>query len=163
MPSYSSQAVGLVEADVLKFFLNSTDNQITGVDSFLSEDQNCGFSDGLCADQSWGKYNDVLIVDTDRQADITTVDFIKTRAAADQYDVDIGTNSETETQILVAIGSMSRGRQVRFSRDNGTINFNREVRPSGQSLLSFIPTTMTDDFNQRTQIGLRLKSLLTCK
>ena len=112
---------------MLKFFLNTTNNQITGVDSFLSDDQNCGFSDGLCADQSWGKYNDIVIVDTDRQADITSVDFIKTRTAADQYDVNIGKNSETVTQILVAIGSMSRGRQVRFSRDNGTINFNQEV------------------------------------
>ena len=120
--------MGLVEADVLKFFLNTTNNQITGVDSFLSEDQNCGFSDGLCADQSWGKYNDIVIVDTDRQADITSVDFIKTRTASDQYDVNIGKNSESETQILVAIGSMARGRQVRFSRDNGTINFNQEVR-----------------------------------
>ena len=122
---------------MFKFFLNSTNNQITGVDSFLSEDQKCGFSDGLCADHSWGKYNDIVLVDTDRQADVTSVDFIKSRTASDQYDVNIGTNSETETQILVAIGSMDRSRQVRFSRDNGTINFNQEVRLNIKVLFSY--------------------------
>ena len=124
VPSYSSQSL---EADVLKFFLNRTNNLITGVDSFLSEDQNCGFADGLCADTQWGKYNDIVIVDTDRQADVTSVDFLKNKIASDQYDVSIGTQTETETQIIVAIGSLARGRQVRFSRDNGTINFNQQV------------------------------------
>ena len=46
-----SQA-GPVEADVLKFYLNTSTNSITGRDSFLSEAQGyrCGFADGLCAD-----------------------------------------------------------------------------------------------------------------
>ena len=64
-------------------------------------------------------------MDSDRQADVTSVDFMKTRVAGDQYDVDIGPHSET--QILVAIGSMAVGHQVRFSRDNGTIDFNKQV------------------------------------
>ena len=114
-----------MEADVLKFYLNSTNRQISGEDSFLSEDQGCGFADGLCPDTEYGRYNDILIVDSDRQADVTSVDFMKTRVAGDQYDVDIGPHSET--QILVAIGNMARGHQVRFSRDNGTIDFNNKV------------------------------------
>ena len=141
VPNYSSQSL---EADVLKFFLNRTNNLITGVDSFLSEDQNCGFADGLCADTQWGKYNDILIVDTDRQADVTSVDFIKTKLASDQYDVNIGTQTEKETQILVAIGNLARGRQVRFSRDNGTINFNQEV--SHHHHLTDIPYLHSTEF-----------------
>ena len=39
VPSYSSQSGGPVEADVLKFYLNSTNRMISGEDSFLSEDQ----------------------------------------------------------------------------------------------------------------------------
>ena len=134
VPGYSS---GSVEADVLKFYLNSTSRLISGVDSFLDESQGCGFADGLCSDVDYGRYNDILIIDTDREADVFTIDFIKNKAADhhDPYDVDISPHSET--QILVAIGSMSRGQQVRFSRDNGTINFNTEVR----SRYSFIEIT----------------------
>ena len=96
-----------------------------GVDSFLSEDQSCGFVDGLCSDTSYGRYNDITIVDSERRADVSSVDFIKMRVAGDQYDVDISPHSQT--QILLAIGSMAVGQHVRFSRDNGTINFNSKV------------------------------------
>ena len=68
---------GAVEADVMKFFLNATNNKMTGVDSFLSEDKGCGFADGLCEDTEYGRYNDLVVVDTDRRADISSIDFIK--------------------------------------------------------------------------------------
>ena len=61
----------------MKFYLNSTNNKMTGVDSFLSEDKGCGFADGLCEDTEYGRYNDLIIVDTDRRADVSSVDFIK--------------------------------------------------------------------------------------
>ena len=74
---YGSGSRGAVEADVMKFFLNATNNKMTGVDSFLSEDKGCGFADGLCEDTEYGRYNDLIIVDTDRRADISSIDFIK--------------------------------------------------------------------------------------
>lgn len=61
----------------MKFYLNSTNNKMTGVDSFLSEDKGCGFADWLCEDTEYGRYNDLIIVDTDRRADVSSVDFIK--------------------------------------------------------------------------------------
>ena len=61
----------------MKFYLNSTNNKLTGADSFLSEDKGCGFADGLCEDTEYGRYNDLIIVDTDRRADVSSIDFIK--------------------------------------------------------------------------------------
>ena len=74
---YGSGNRGAVEADVMKFYLNSTNNKLTGADSFLSEDKGCGFADGLCEDTEYGRYNDLIIVDTDRRADVSSIDFIK--------------------------------------------------------------------------------------
>ena len=74
---YGSGPRGAVEADVMKFYLNSTNNKMTGMDSFLSEDKGCGFADGLCADTEYGRYNDLILVDTDRRADVSSIDFIK--------------------------------------------------------------------------------------
>ena len=62
---------------MMKFYLNATNNKMTGVDSFLSEDKGCGFADGLCADTEYGRYNDLIVVDTDRRADVSSIDFIK--------------------------------------------------------------------------------------
>ena len=127
---YNTQSV---DADVLKFYLNSTNRMIMGVDSFLSESQNCGFDKGLCSDTTYGRYNDIMIVDTDRHSDVMTIDFIKNMAADHHDPYDVGISPHSETQILVAIGNMNRGGrvgQVRFSRDNGTINFNNDVSVS---------------------------------
>ena len=142
VPSYSSQSL---EADVLKFFLNRTNNLITGVDSFLSEDQNCGFADGLCADTQWGKYNDIVIVDTDRQADVTSVDFLKNKIASDQYDVSIGTQTETETQKTLRMSHPQRRIKTRtrtLTVKTTKKNPNTQWKCNGVGLFSITPSTL---------------------
>ena len=128
-----------IDADFVKLMINNTKDGIQhflAVDSFLSEERECSLRDGLCSDEDHRAGSDnVILVDYSRQADVSSVDFIKKRTAVDELDVDI--SSSTDTMVLVAIGSLNNpARRVSgyelensFDMENGTIDFNSKVVP----------------------------------
>ena len=106
------------------------------MDSFLSDERQCSLRDGLCPDEDHRpRSNNVIMVDSNRQADVSSVDFIKKRGALDELDADISLRSDT--MVLVAIGSLNMPlRRVTgfemensFDMENGTIDFNSKVAP----------------------------------
>ena len=126
-----------IEADFVKIFINNTSDGVTNfiaVDSFLSDERHCSLRDGLCPDEDHRpRSNNVILVDSNRQADVSSVDFIKKRRALDELDTDISPTSET--MVLIAIGSLDMPlRRVAgfemensFDMENGTIDFNSKV------------------------------------
>jgi len=123
-----------IEADFVKLFINNTKDGIANfiaVDSFLSDERQCSLRDGLCPDEDHRpRSNNVILVDSNRQADVSSVDFIKKREALDELDADISLRADT--MVLVAIGSLNMPlRRVTgfemensFDMENGTIDFN---------------------------------------
>ena len=99
------------------------------MDSFLSDERQCSLRDGLCPDEDHRpRSNNVIMVDSNRQADVSSVDFIKKRGALDELDADISLRSDT--MVLVAIGSLNMPlRRVTGLPENGTIDFNTKVAP----------------------------------
>ena len=93
----------------MKLFINNTKDGIANfiaVDSFLSDERQCSLRDGLCPDEDHRpRSNNVIMVDSNRQADVSSVDFIKKRGALDELDADISLRSDT--MVLVAIGSLN--------------------------------------------------------
>ena len=90
----------------------------------------------MCPDEDHRpRSNNVIMVDSNRQADVSSVDFIKKRMALDELDADISLRSDT--MVLVAIGSLNMPlRRVTgfemensFDMENGTIDFNSKVTP----------------------------------
>ena len=103
------------------------------MDSFPNDEKQCSLRDGLCSDEDHRRSNNVILVDSNRQADVSSVDFIKPRGALDELDADI--SMRADTMVLVAIGSLSMPlRRVTgfemensFDMENGTIDFNSQV------------------------------------
>ena len=126
-----------IEADFVKFVINKTKDgmgNILGVDSFLSGERECSLREGLCedGDHSRAGADNIILVDSSRQADVSSVDFIKKRRVVDELDADI--SSSADTMVLVAIGSLNTARRVTvyeldnsFNMENGTIDFNSQV------------------------------------
>ena len=126
-----------IEADFVKFVINNTKagtRDILAVDSYLSDERECSLREGLCEDDGHrAGSNNVIRVESSRQTDVSSVDFIKKRTAVDELDADI--SSSTDTMVLVAIGSLNTDRRVTgyeldnsFDMENGSINFNSKVQ-----------------------------------
>jgi len=152
-----------IEADFVKLFINNTKNgfaNFLAVDSFLSDEKHCSLRDGLCSDVDHRRSDNVILVDFNRQADVSTVDFIKPRMALDELDADI--SDRVDTMVLVAIGSLSMPiRRVSgfemensFDMENGTIDFNSK---EAQKCFKAPPPDPDTQFKWRVPFKIRSK------
>ncbi|XP_023345279.1 protein Skeletor, isoforms B/C [Eurytemora carolleeae] len=162
-----------IEADIVKIFMNNSNSMFssgsssssssspptfTVVDSFLSSSSQCTLRAGLCADRDHGSHDNVILVDYLRQADISTVDFIKPRQALDRHDTTISDDSHTE--VVVGIGTLRAATRAwqenyenEFNMENGTIDFNSK---EAQSCLEY--TSPKADGGLKWKVPFKLRS-----
>lgn len=121
-------------ADYVKIFMNTSmavsqkEQTIRAVDAFQSEEYGCTLATGFCEDEKQrGGKQDIVMVWSDRQADVTTVDFVKLRRAMDEYDTEI--SRARETMVLIAIGSLNVNLRDKamVHGENESIDFNSKV------------------------------------